>query len=347
MNQRKATLIYLSFSHFITKNLCANRITCFTYHVISEQHLPHLSHLYAYKTANAFEQDLIFLSKNFQVISYEQLFAHLKHQRPLPERPALISIDDGYAECYTHFRPLLLQYKMPCIFFLVANFLDNQSMFYRNKISLCIEQILKMDVEDVAVFAKELLVDMDKKTPIKSKLINWLKGLSQEDQTLIDTICQTLEVDVEGYLNKQKPYLTSNQVTELLADGFTIGAHTLNHPRLQKLSETELNKEVIESCRILDTQYDLNSNIPFAFPFSGVGISSKIISQLLNHNEIGLIFDSQGITDTNHIRVNRILVDRPLTKGVHSDLGLHYLSAFMKMTIYKYFIFGRTLWKQN
>ncbi|HEY0262731.1 MAG TPA: hypothetical protein VGB95_06870 [Chitinophagales bacterium] len=44
------------------------------YHVISNEHLPHISHLYPLRNVKLFEQDLDFFLANFSPISIDELF---------------------------------------------------------------------------------------------------------------------------------------------------------------------------------------------------------------------------------------------------------------------------------
>jgi hypothetical protein len=48
----------------------------------------------------------------------------------------------------------------------------------------------------------------------------------------IDAACRVLGVDCDRYLAQQRPYLTTDEVKQLQAAGFTIGAHSVTHARL-------------------------------------------------------------------------------------------------------------------
>ncbi|RPI30378.1 MAG: hypothetical protein EHM70_14030, partial [Chloroflexota bacterium] len=115
------------------------------YHAVSAEAQPHLDHLIPHKTASMFEQDLLFLKEHFQLISYEELLAHRAGNLRLRPNSILLTFDDGYSECYSVVRPLLLKYEIPAIFFLITSCIDNREMYFRNKVSLCIDAVLKME----------------------------------------------------------------------------------------------------------------------------------------------------------------------------------------------------------
>lgn len=78
-------------------------------------------------------------------------------------------------------------------------------------------------------------------------------------------------------IGTKKHFLTWDQVGEMDAAGMTIGSHTLTHPYLKGLSETELKKEIGESKKIIETQLK-KPVLHFASPF---GYSSPEIVRLL------------------------------------------------------------------
>lgn len=68
-------------------------------------------------TPEEFEQHLqLIQSKGLTPISMDQLVAHLQTGVPLPEKPILLTFDDGYAGHYTYVYPLLKKYNYPAVF---------------------------------------------------------------------------------------------------------------------------------------------------------------------------------------------------------------------------------------
>ena len=61
---------------------------------------------------DCFEQDLKYLKENgYETISVSELVRHFKEKKPLPEKPVLITFDDGYLNNYTFAFPLLKKYN--------------------------------------------------------------------------------------------------------------------------------------------------------------------------------------------------------------------------------------------
>ena len=121
----------------------------FVYHLVSEQPGPHVRHLYSSKTPEMFERDLIYLSQKFALPEYDQLFAEARGVRLAREKrgAAVVTFDDGLAECSSVVGPILVKHRVPCIFFLVTECIDNRHMMYRHKVSLCISKMLEMELD--------------------------------------------------------------------------------------------------------------------------------------------------------------------------------------------------------
>jgi peptidoglycan/xylan/chitin deacetylase (PgdA/CDA1 family) len=64
------------------------------------------------------------LDNGLTPISLDQLIQHLRTGEPLPDKPIVITFDDGYAGHYEHVLPLLQKYKVPATFFIFPGKVD-------------------------------------------------------------------------------------------------------------------------------------------------------------------------------------------------------------------------------
>jgi peptidoglycan/xylan/chitin deacetylase (PgdA/CDA1 family) len=307
----------------------------FVYHLVSEQPGPHVRHLYSSKTPEMFERDLFYLSENFVLSAYDQLFGGTRGSRLAREKraAAFVTFDDGLAECSSVVGPILMKHRVPCIFFLVTECIDNRYMMYRHKVSLCISKMMEMPESDLIWdigLSSILLSAADTKTD----LINSILSLKEKDSAWIDRVCETLEVDCKAYLDDNKPYLTQGQVKELMRSGFKIGAHTRRHPFLTGLAAEEMEAEIVGSCNeVRDITGD--DEVPFAIPFSGAGVERAFLGYLRQkHPVIGPVFDTGGIAVDASFVFNRVTADRPLSnRAARSNIPdlLHgaYRSTFV------------------
>lgn len=83
----------------------ARKIVGLYYHVISDEPLAHIRHLYTFKTVAMFEGDLAYLKRHYHPISYEQLLEHVQGGKRLPVNALLLTFDDGFSQCFSVVRP--------------------------------------------------------------------------------------------------------------------------------------------------------------------------------------------------------------------------------------------------
>jgi peptidoglycan/xylan/chitin deacetylase (PgdA/CDA1 family) len=72
-----------------------------------------------------FESHLKYLYDNgYHVITLDDLLNYLAQGRSLPEKPVILTFDDGYADNYTDAFPLLKKYGMVGHFFIITDFVN-------------------------------------------------------------------------------------------------------------------------------------------------------------------------------------------------------------------------------
>lgn len=304
------------------------------YHMVADSPVRHLQH-YRFLDTDAFESDLDYLAGRFNFVSYEEL-ARDRASRNAAKRDSLIlTFDDGFAQCATVVAPLLRRRGLRCVFFVITDLIDNRVLFREGAASLCIEAILRMPFDQVeSIMAEcgltELLQRHSGESPGKPMptlpfglaalaatvdqrilpLLRWLLQLPAEEEPLVQRLLARLGIDAGEYLQQAQPYLTIEQMRQLHADGFTIGAHSCSHRWLQDLTRPDAEHEILESCRIV-REITGQSSVPFAFPYSGGGLDRAWLAGLrARHDFVGLLFDTGGVREDAPFVVQRVFGER-------------------------------------
>jgi len=281
------------------------------YHVVSDERLPHIQHIYPYKSTRMFENDLIYLAKNFNLISYEQLAEHCSGGQRLKPRSVILTFDDGLSQCYSIVRPLLLKHGIPCVFFIPTDFIDNHKMLSDHKASLCIDLVGTLENSAMSDMIKSVKNAFGKEFDNLIDLKLWIKSLATHERSTIDALCQLLNIDVQQYLETQRPCMSSDEIKCLVEDGFTIGAHSASHQKLSLLTELDIEEDITSSCKIIMSVTG-KSQIPFAFPFSADGVSRRMLQEIREkHPYIGLLFDTNRILPNPSFIISRLCGDWP------------------------------------
>lgn len=291
------------------------------YHAVSDEPMEHVQHLYPVVPAAQFEAALRYLKSRYNFISSEQLRSHHTEGTPLPPRAVHLSFDDGFAECFTVVRPSLRKHNIPCTFFVATDWLDNRVMFYRNKASLAIQRFGEStDAERSEIFAT-LHRRLGAKVDSPASFAAWIKALRLPDEAAIDEVCQVLGIDIPAFLRERQPYLTTPQIQQMHAEGFTIGAHTKTHRKLVTLSAAEIESEIVDSCQIV-REITGQEIVPFSFPHSAFGLNRRLLAGIrARHPFIGLLFDTKGLRRDVDFIVNRIWAERTPSPRVGGGLG--------------------------
>lgn len=80
-----------------------------------------------------FESDLRYLKEHgYTAITMTELIAHVKQGGPLPEKPVLLTFDDGYYNNYFYAFPLLKEYDMKAVISIIGILTDNASELEEN-----------------------------------------------------------------------------------------------------------------------------------------------------------------------------------------------------------------------
>ena len=327
-----ASLVPLSFYPYLIKRPVVDVF----YHVVSDDVLPHVHHLYPVVSTKMFQDALDYLGKNYTFVDYAQLEDHYLKGKPLPPRALHLSFDDGYQECFSVVRPILLEKGIPCTFFVTTGLLDNEILFYRNKVSLCIQKLLDVESDVLEGTITHLHSLGGSALETKQDVINWLKSLRLPDEAIIDEVCRLLGVDADGFLKEKQPYLTTSQLIQMHHEGFTIGAHTKTHRKLGDLPEAEIREEIVGSCKEIK-EITHQETVPLSFPNSGARLDRKLLVSIREeYRFVGLFFDTKGFREDIPVILNRVWAERPIIqRGLIEPLPLVLKHAYVEQATEK------------
>jgi peptidoglycan/xylan/chitin deacetylase (PgdA/CDA1 family) len=272
---------------------CGQQIFQPLYHAIQGNYpLPHIHHLYRLRSRNQFENDLDFFLKHYHPVNLHQVLDHIQGKTKLPKNPFFLSFDDGLREVIDIAAPILQRKGISATIFLNSAFVDNKDLFFRYKASLLIEQLQnKTHSESTINQIKHLL----KKYQIVGKTLkNQLLNIDYPRKEILEELAVILQFSYRDFLNQKQPYLTSEQVRQLLQKGFTIGAHSIDHPLFNQLDSKTQLFQMKESIQFIQQQFDLPYKV-FSFPFTDYKIGATLFKTIEKEQIADLTFGCAGI----------------------------------------------------
>ncbi len=263
------------------------------YHAIQGKNsLPHIHHLYRLRSKSQFENDLDFLLKHYQAISLNQLLDHIQQKSSLPKNSFFLSFDDGLKEVFEIVAPILESKGIPATIFINSAFVDNKDLFFRYKASLLIEQL---DKKVYSAVIKNQFHEILKNHQIEGKTLKvQLLNINYLNKNILDKLAEVLEFSFQDFLNQQQPYLTSGQINQLLRKGFTIGAHSIDHPLFNQLDMQNQVMQIQESTQFIQHNFKVPYKV-FSFPFTDYKVGSSLFQTIENKKLVQLTFGCAGI----------------------------------------------------
>lgn len=210
--------------------------------------------------ARRFSQHLQLLARWFHVLPLCDALLQLKHGT-LPPRAAAITFDDGYADNVEVALPLLQQVGLPATFFIASGFLDGGQMW-----NDAIIDMVRHAAADSLNLSRCGLGRFDIRTPALRRaaidaLLAALKHLPPAERL----------ARVKAMTRHFTPtMLSTDQLLALHRGGMDIGAHTISHPILNAISDTDARVEIAGGRRQLERIIQAPVRL-FAYPNGKLG----------------------------------------------------------------------------
>jgi len=260
----------------------------FFYHHVSDSNQAWLKPFYRSFSGIQFRKELAYLLKYFIPVSLEKMHKILSGQEHYASGKPLmhISFDDGLRSCRTEIAPILLELGIPASFFINPAFIDNKDLFFRYKIGLLLSERPNIPLSEQKQLMKMTYADIPK----------------------INHFLEIYDLDYKQWLLQEKPYIETSDIAWMIAQGFSIGAHSFDHPDFRFLNEQERKKQVSDSLEWIYHQFPQKIKI-FSFPFTDAGMPASFIHWL--SQQCDLSFGCAGIkTDIIETHLQRLAMDQ-------------------------------------
>lgn len=312
----------LPLEYFLSRP--SNDLIILCYHLVTDEVPIHLKHLYHPRSKKDFKNDLTFFLKYYKPISASDLIASIKNDKKLPKKSFLLSFDDGMVQ-EEETMNFLKETEIPAIFFLNSNFIDNQHLFYRFKASILIEQFHQLEERQQLIVLEEMSNFYEHRI---NDFKNYLLGISYKGRAKLEFIASLLNVNFQDYLTSEKPFYSTAQIRQLLAMGFEIGAHSIDHPRFSEISLQEQIAQIETSLAFLYQKFDVQIKT-FAFPFSDLSIKKELFGYLNQQSICDLTFGTGGMrVSLEKGNFQRISMERQRT--AEENILLEYRNSLIR-----------------
>lgn len=307
------------------------------YHAVGEtSRSPYLKGLYHVLSPEEFEQDIDELLKMFTPIDLATLISIKRGTQINSKKPfVFFSFDDGLIECKNLIIPVLKRKGVPATFFLNSGFIGNNAFFHRFTCNLMSQELNKTESLKTLSLLEEAVHE---KFDSKEDAQQYLMKLKYDQLARLNAINELLKHTIPEQMESFKPYMDKEDIKLLIQDGFTVGAHSIDHPEFSVLTEPEQLNQAVKSLSDVVSWFDLDYKV-FAFPFTDVGVTTRFFDKFKEACNPDLTFGTSGLKrDVVPWNIQRIPMDVSVLgakKIIKTELLNYWIKAPLGRNIYK------------
>jgi peptidoglycan/xylan/chitin deacetylase (PgdA/CDA1 family) len=222
-------------------------------------------------TPEAFDRQLRFLRSHLDVLSIQDLLGCLHNPGCLPQRPAIITFDDGHADNYEIALPLLREHRLSACFFLTTGFIGTSLLPWWDQVFCCFRLTRLQELR--SPFGKDdspfVLTPATRELSI-ARFIRQLRALPAWDDAVRIVRDLPEATGVAPATVVERPlFMSWEQVRQLAAAGMEVGGHTRTHPILSRITDRRVLHDEIAGCSEDIHAAVGQTPLAFAYPAGG------------------------------------------------------------------------------
>ncbi len=268
-------------------------------------------------TPEVFENQIRFLSENYNIVSLDTIADCIDKQQPFPEKTVVLTFDDGYRDNYQAYQ-IMKTYGVQGTFYIAAGCIGEGEPLWLFEIIYLVSNTAKFEFK-LSVKGEDvyfLLLSKNQKKSASRKITEIIKSNNLEVREDIRAQLKDQLCDVSDLHEKSsKVMLTWEQVQEMSCNGMTVGGHTMTHLNLPNADPHDMVSEIKE-CKNMIEQKTGHPALHFSYPNGGnydyyndsvteaVKKSGYVTSTTSNNGVIDLksdLFELSRIRITNYL----------------------------------------------
>jgi peptidoglycan/xylan/chitin deacetylase (PgdA/CDA1 family) len=208
-----------------------------TYHRVNDDHDPFLP---AMPTA-VFAARIAHIARHYRVLAVEDLVERVR-QGTAPRNALALTFDDGYRDNLSHAAPILAQHGLPATIFLATGYIGTPDVPWFDRVALAFKLSRNGEITLPDCQSLQLKTEGDRLGSLELAL-GWLKALPDEERR---RAVERLVADLQPRRleRPKRVMLTWEEVDALRGLGFSVGAHTMTHPILSRMTPERARAEI-------------------------------------------------------------------------------------------------------
>ncbi len=274
---------------------------------------------------DAFEKQIAFFVKNFNVVTMEQVIEVWNGDYKLPPNSLLLTFDDGYIDNYTVAFPILVKYGIQGSFFIPGRIINEQVLLDVNRIHFILASIgddkdlmrdVLREIQNARSEGCEIPPDEEliKKYAVPNRFDTaetiFVKRVLQTaiNEEIRGKICGKLfhkYVGIEEKVFAQELYMNRDQVRLMKKDGMFIGLHGYEHYWLGKLDNKQMQSDID---KMLETMGDFIDEDRWVFNYPYGNYNDCVLREIEKRGCVLGMTTECRVADVNSD--NRLMIPR-------------------------------------
>ncbi len=206
-------------------------------------------------TPEQFNSQMRYIREHRQPISLQDVIRQLEEGIPLPPFAVAVTFDDGFSDTYRYAFPILKRYSIPATIFVSTGYVESQQPFWFELAAYLAYRLSPhtLELHDGRSFPTG--ESHNERTTNLRQIQGILKDLpNRKRTTLIERWTREFtSLITHDALQHSRP-ISWSQIQDMASSGMEFGSHTVTHPNLTRLSDSDLTWELKESKRALETR---------------------------------------------------------------------------------------------
>lgn len=185
------------------------------------------------------------------------------------ERFAAVTLDDGYRDNVEHAAPVFRAHEIPYTIFVSPGLVDGDADLWWELVEQAVEKNDRVRVDLPSGAAHwNCATDREKYKAYDAIMQELLTAVGEDEQrAIVRSLCETYGIDREAH--RRQSLLDWDELRALGNDRLaTIGAHTIHHFQLARLTRERALEEIVRSGEVLGDKLGEKPR-HFAYPYGG------------------------------------------------------------------------------
>jgi peptidoglycan/xylan/chitin deacetylase (PgdA/CDA1 family) len=230
------------------------------YHRIGTSGIPLFSEL----RPAIFEAQMQYIRRRYRILSLDEMCDEMDSPSHKVDAIA-VTFDDGYRDLHTHALPVLRKYQIPATIFLPVASIETGQVPWYDRIFLALQVFPGKQCEIILDRQRNFqLTSFHARLAAAAEIIQYLRTLPDDHRKEYCAAWEEQFILPQDELKDRM--LTWEQIRSMSREGITFGSHTMTHPAVSRLTQSQLDIELGESKRVLEDRVG-GPALHFAYPF--------------------------------------------------------------------------------